>query len=419
MSYNCFCFTLNNYTDEDLVNLEKFIDEEGNYFVCGKETAPETGTPHLQGYFELLKKTRMSKKLMNRFKWHIEPRKGSQNQAIAYCKKGEQSHEEWSQSGVNGPNYGKNAVIVEHGQPKQQGKRNDLDEIRLKVAEGGMRSIVGIASANEIKCAEKFLEYREEPRNKSVEPHIIWMYGGPGLGKTRMAHTHFEKIPDSDVYLKRGDTGKWWQGYDGHKHVILDEFRDSHYPWAYILGLLDRYPFTVETKGGARQMKSSDFVITSCFKPDEIYQGCAENRNQLLRRIKEIWHFVDNVIIKSRVLFDAKSNKISYVQIEQINNLFADDEIKPDFKKNPASATANASGDLEILPGPRPKQPEQIQHESDTRPDNVRTRDRVELTEEEEEERDRKKAHAFFEKMTDQEIENFLADHLANFGKPH
>lgn len=45
-----FCFTLNNWTEEEFIksqNLKKCIG-----YCIGKELCPETGTPHLQGYWE-------------------------------------------------------------------------------------------------------------------------------------------------------------------------------------------------------------------------------------------------------------------------------------------------------------------------------------------------------------------------------
>lgn len=42
-----WCFTLNNYTDEEIRRLESLECER---LVVGKEVAPTTGTPHLQGY---------------------------------------------------------------------------------------------------------------------------------------------------------------------------------------------------------------------------------------------------------------------------------------------------------------------------------------------------------------------------------
>ena len=48
-----WCFTLNNYTDEDLQQLRGVVPSKCRYIVFGREVAPETETPHLQGYLEL------------------------------------------------------------------------------------------------------------------------------------------------------------------------------------------------------------------------------------------------------------------------------------------------------------------------------------------------------------------------------
>lgn len=44
-----WCFTCNNYTEVHCAKVQSFADN-CKYIVCGKEIAPTTGTPHLQGY---------------------------------------------------------------------------------------------------------------------------------------------------------------------------------------------------------------------------------------------------------------------------------------------------------------------------------------------------------------------------------
>lgn len=82
-----FCFTLNNYTDERLAQLknEKFY----KYIIFGKEIAPSTGTPHLQGYFEL-EHPRYIKGLMEKDckGMHLTVANGTAEQNKVYCSKG-------------------------------------------------------------------------------------------------------------------------------------------------------------------------------------------------------------------------------------------------------------------------------------------------------------------------------------------
>lgn len=47
-----WCFTLNNYT---LKEYEALQNQECRYLLMGKEIAPTTGTPHIQGYIQLNK----------------------------------------------------------------------------------------------------------------------------------------------------------------------------------------------------------------------------------------------------------------------------------------------------------------------------------------------------------------------------
>lgn len=85
-----WCFTLNNYTAEDVEKINDLVEAEGapaNYVVVGKEVG-ESGTPHLQGYIEFTnRKTFASVKRYIGSRAHIEPRRGSQEEAIEYCKK--------------------------------------------------------------------------------------------------------------------------------------------------------------------------------------------------------------------------------------------------------------------------------------------------------------------------------------------
>lgn len=78
-----WCFTLNNYTDEDLETLETQF--KNDLYIIGKEIG-EQGTPHLQGYVEFNKKVRPSEHIKNK-RIHWEKTKGNKEQNIEYCTK--------------------------------------------------------------------------------------------------------------------------------------------------------------------------------------------------------------------------------------------------------------------------------------------------------------------------------------------
>lgn len=82
-----YVFTLNNYTAEDIGDLESlFADGLASYICWGKEVGA-SGTPHLQGFVQWRdgRTITSSAALLNRA--HCEKRAGTILQAIEYCKK--------------------------------------------------------------------------------------------------------------------------------------------------------------------------------------------------------------------------------------------------------------------------------------------------------------------------------------------
>lgn len=81
-----WCFTVNNYSDEDTSRVEE-VSSLTSYLVYGKEVG-EKGTPHLQGYmyFDNAKSFSKIQKIMPKGT-HLEVAKGTPDQAATYCKK--------------------------------------------------------------------------------------------------------------------------------------------------------------------------------------------------------------------------------------------------------------------------------------------------------------------------------------------
>lgn len=260
-----WCFTINNWTVEDKQKLDLL---ECGYVLYGEEVAPTTGTPHLQCYVEFTgKKTwNVVRALLPERSADIAIRRGTQKQAIEYCKK--------------------EGKFTERGEKKNQGSRGDLDGIRVLALEGGMREVTRHGNCQQIAVATKFLTYNEEPRD--WKPYVVWIWGPTGVGKSRMAR---EILNSDDIYTKSDGT-KWFDGYDNHENVIFDDFREDWFTFTYMLSLLDRYECRVEIKGGLRQFKPKVIVITSPCKPEYAFQNCYEDRTQLLRRIDEVIELV-------------------------------------------------------------------------------------------------------------------------------
>lgn len=260
--HRAWCITVNNYNIEDINMIKGMIYK---YLIIGDEKG-EKETPHLQCYINLCnpKSFKAMKTAIPR--GHIEIARGSAEDNRKYCSK--------------------EKILFEDGEMPKQGKRNDIGQIRDLLNEGkNMTDIVEIArSCQSVRFAEKWLTYKEEKRNWKTT--VIWIYGNTGVGKTRKA---FELSKDEEPWISNGDL-TWWDGYDKHKNVILDDFRGDHCNFANLLRILDRYPLRVPIKGGFRQLLAKQIIITCPMSPKQMYEFAGENVGQLLRRIDKVIH---------------------------------------------------------------------------------------------------------------------------------
>ncbi len=176
----------------------------------------------------------------------------------------------------------KDGDYVEYGE-LQQGRRTDLDAARYMAHTDGMRNVTALLKNNQVLSAEKYLTYGEIGRDSAVPVVVRWFWGPPGSGKTRAVYADIER-DGGDAWSKNGG-GKWFQGYDGHDILILDDIRSDWFPLTFLLKLIDRYPMMVENKGGSRQMKATTVYVTSVMHPRDLYNLAHEPVQQLLRRI--------------------------------------------------------------------------------------------------------------------------------------
>ncbi|QIM58708.1 replicase [Bat circovirus] len=261
-----WCFTLNNPTDEEKAQIAGIADEKVKYLIVGEEVG-DSGTPHLQGFINLRAKVRLQglKQLLGP-RAHCEKARGTDEDNKKYCGKD-----------------GK--LLVEKGEPHCKGKRTDLaNAVRILLEE---KSLAAVAAAlpevyvrNHRGLAQLLLDHPAMQMKRAWKSDVTVWVGPPGVGKSRAC---LDMCPDA--YWK--PRGKWWDGYNGHKVVILDDFY-GWLPFDDLLRLLDRYPLTVETKGGTRAFLAEKILITSNKLPNEWYSDEFSNKDALYRRINKI-----------------------------------------------------------------------------------------------------------------------------------
>ena len=236
-----------------------------SYGLYAEERGNATGTRHLQGYIRFGNARTVRSVRRGLPGLHIELAIGSFEQNLEYCSK-ENEVEEW-------------------GERPKQGVRSDLIVIRERVLidHAPILDIVECRNYQQLRFAEKLRELGPPP-TRDV-PEVYWFYGKTGTGKTRCAFEETESPWISSRNLK------WWQGYDVQKHVIIDDFRRDFCTFHELLRITDRYPFSVEVKGGARWLMATKIIITCPKGPEELWEGHEEDLEQLKRRIKEVRHF--------------------------------------------------------------------------------------------------------------------------------
>lgn len=250
-----FVFTLNNpeealLTREGLDRAFEDRDSHVRYAIWQVERGAE-GTTHLQGYLEFSKPVRLSHCKILIPRAHFEPRRGTRDQAIAYCEKEE--------SRLSGP--------YEFGQRDRggQGKRNDLSEVKARLDSGASeKEIANDYFGTWCRNYRAFERYRRiAGQQRDWKTVVEVFYGSPGTGKSRAA---MDENPGA--YWK--PRGQWWDGYEGHEVVVLDEFY-GWLTWDALLKICDRYPLHVESKGGHLNFLARKLVITTNRDPSRWY----------------------------------------------------------------------------------------------------------------------------------------------------
>lgn len=270
-----WCFTLNNYTDDEYAAVCRGLAVPGvRYAVVGKEVG-ESGTPHLQGYLECANSMRIGgvKRILGTDRCHLEPARGDGRQASEYCKK-EGSFVEFGRLGGG------------------QGNRTDLAAVKeLLDARVSMLDVAQAHFGAYCRYRRSFEAYAALLCPKRAwRTQLIWYWGASGTGKSRLAHEESQALCGGDVAWMADVTLAWYNPYAGHKGIVIDDL-DGRAPITELLRMCDRYNCQVPIKGGFVEFSARIVWITSNRSPLELYGHCGENYEGLRRRIDDLREF--------------------------------------------------------------------------------------------------------------------------------
>jgi hypothetical protein len=253
-----FVFTINNYTEDDVVACDTVVCK----YICYGQEVGECGTPHLQGYISFATPRTLSSVSKKLKRAHLDVARGTVEDNVKYCSK--------EQHG-----------FVERGvRPMTSSEGGSLSAQRYALAraaarEGRFDDIPDDLHARFDKYYQR-VYFAEKSKNvPDGVPHISeWMWGRSGCGKSTTARKE-----NPGAYLKMRN--KWWDDYQFEETVIIDDVDPTHELkfGAFLKDYADHHKFRVEMKGSSCVIRPLKIVVTSqypiehCFKEPETIEA--------------------------------------------------------------------------------------------------------------------------------------------------
>lgn len=267
------------FTDFELLDWPQIYKRDSmmiRYICIGSEICPETNRKHIQGWVQFNKPKRLSrvKSLFGTKKIHLEQCRGDEFSNDNYCKKDNQ--------------------FKSFGKFVSQGQRTDMESAIQELRDGGSihelalnRPQLFVQYRNGLKDLKKEFLREDTQHFRKVTVEYVW--GETGTGKTRYAWGQKDVFGERPFLIDGCDL-KWWDGYNGEKCIVIDEYSND-IKITKLLKLLDGYPKRLDIKGGFTYAAWTRVIITSNLSPDDLHpMAKAVHQRSLNRRITKITH---------------------------------------------------------------------------------------------------------------------------------
>jgi len=266
-----WCFTLNNYKPAEVKKLEEYKCE---YMVFGYETAPTTGTKHLQGFMQFKNNKLFTTIKKNFSRIWLAKRKGSPLQASQYCKYLDYERGK-TPTQLNDKLFEKGELIPRD----QQGTRTDLQQMGKDIINGTL-TVRDILLNDPMKyhlygrTLEKLEALRLEmnPRLSKCE-ECLYYYGPSGVGKSYIAWERDYALNPHKYYVYPNEPKGWCDNYRGQEIFVLDEFR-GEITFKLLIELATKSGVVLCRRGrDPIPFTSKKIVITSVLPIEKVYKN--------------------------------------------------------------------------------------------------------------------------------------------------
>lgn len=266
--HRAYIFTWNNYPNDyrDDDPLDTWLHGlRCVYAVAGREVAPGTGTPHLQGYCRWKNPRSITAVRTLLAGCHVEPAKGTPTQCRTYCTKDDSFREVGT-------------IPVDPGDAEKERWQDAL----LAAKEGRFDDVAPDIYIRYVGNLHRIRRDVLPPLQSLPVTCGFWVMGPTGSGKSRGVRDHFPLLYPKPL-------NKWWDSYSDQNEVLIDDVDYNHSSWLghFLKIWADHYPFIAEVKGGSRLIRPEKIIVTSQYSIETLFQDI-ELRSALNRRFTVI-----------------------------------------------------------------------------------------------------------------------------------
>ncbi len=223
------------------------------YCCYQREVAPESKRRHWQGYIEFTRGVRYAKVKNILGQCHLECRKGTREEAKAYCFK--------EATAISGTQF-------EYGIWRKvcDAKRTLLQILQSNICLAVLKKEHPDWYVRYHRGLEKLYASRLEEKAKvfrNVEVHVL--VGPTGCGKTKKA------MSEKDHFTLPAGDKMWFDGYKSQTCLIIDDFY-GNIKYGLFLRILDGHELQLPIKGGFIWALWTKVIITSNVGPAHWYK---------------------------------------------------------------------------------------------------------------------------------------------------